>query len=787
MSGRRREGAAGARASRDSLRASRALGAGARERSGGLGLWLRALVVMLAVTGSCGLVALLGARLSARWDVTSTRAHRLAPRTLAVLERLATAGAGVTGPGGTARGGAGSVEIVIATDLSQTPASARDRGLDLLEAFERAGRGLRVTVIDTSAPGGPAKAEATLARLAEAARAGAGAQQRAIEEVLEAAAESPARLRGVSEALASVGAALPAGGDDRAQKLRGYFDDQAAAARVMADDFSASLAAARAALTPTAQTLGLPGVDESLRLVRLALRKLTGELGVLQTGLDRFAQAGSGVAELGVARDRAEGLSASLSPLRDGLARRLASLDGLETPAVLRVARLLRQTRAGVVIGPGPGGESAGAGADPVALALELDALLPRVAGLSAAEVRGAVLADTRARAEEHVTAALSALVEPRRPRVVFVHAAREPLGPGLGGLGFAAEALVLRGIDVGEWSVVQGEDEPADPRAPQRRGPTVYAITPIEVTGPEAAARMGRLARVLDGLLARGRPVLVTLNPSTLPGAGSADPMAEGVGALGVMVDTGRPLMELVAGGAAGGEGPAAVDPDVRLIDPAAEHAVSRAVGGLAMRLPWALPMRVDAERAARAGVRVTPVMTLPASPRRWAEAEWQELRRAMMAGQSPRSVPSPLGPGDDAGDGTGWLIAAAVEAADGARADGEAGAGADERAEGGGSARRVVVVASAGWFFDTFTRAGRDVDGKPQADQPGNVELLASSVLWLAGREADMAQSASAAAGPTIPRLSAGQEAAIRWVLIGAMPLGVLLLGLVWRAWRG
>jgi hypothetical protein len=93
----------------------------------------------------------------------------------------------------------------------------------------------------------------------------------------------------------------------------------------------------------------------------------------------------------------------------------------------------------------------------------------------------------------------------------------------------------------------------------------------------------------------------------------------------------------------------------------------------------------------------------------------------------------------------------------------------------------QRLLVVGSNGWFVDPIVAPRRVVDGMMIAEAPGNLELLEAGVWWLAGREDRILRSATAESVPLVPNLSAGAMSALRWGLIGGLPLGVLLLGAI------
>jgi hypothetical protein len=96
-------------------------------------------------------------------------------------------------------------------------------------------------------------------------------------------------------------------------------------------------------------------------------------------------------------------------------------------------------------------------------------------------------------------------------------------------------------------------------------------------------------------------------------------------------------------------------------------------------------------------------------------------------------------------------------------------------------------MVVGSQGWYADAITDAASVVDGRAVFEFPGNTELFVSSVRWLSNEEGLIRRSAQASSVPVIAGVSEGQLGAIRLLVIAVLPLGVLLLGGIWRIVRG
>ncbi|MGQ0628331.1 MAG: hypothetical protein ACT4PL_09570, partial [Phycisphaerales bacterium] len=351
----------------------------------------------------------------------------------------------------------------------------------------------------------------------------------------------------------------------------------------------------------------------------------------------------------------------------------------------------------------------------------------------------------------------VAALVDPARPVLVLVHGAPLRAGPGFRGVRSLVEHLALKGVDVAEWATaVDAEPPPPTRTTDGTLRPTVYMNLCMDVRTPEDAQRMGKLSAALTRLVREGRNVLVSVNTSTLPGAGAPDPMVEFLPALGVTAESGRPLLEESKPRDTPGR---EVGRDMVMTTAAATHAISGAVDGLRIRLPWAVPLRL---KPGEPGLTIEPVLRIPTSSRIWAEAEWN-VRSGNPALDSPR---------DDAGTAGPWVVAAAVERA----------------ALTGDQSQRVLVIGSAAWAVDsTLNLDAGVVDGRRVADAPGNYELLSAGVAYLAHRDSAIARSSMARAVPTIPNLTAAQRTTLRAVFVGVVPVAILLLGLAWRGWRG
>jgi hypothetical protein len=707
-------------------------------------LALQAGVLTFAVVASCVLLVVLAAAVPVRFDVTATRRHQLSPQSRAVLSKL-------TEP----------VDLIVAADFSAVDRLTRERALDALSTFAAGSKLLKTTLIDTASPTGIADYDRLLAELAKRSEREAGAQRELVLGAVEAAERGSTELSGTAESLErlrdAVGQSAAAG--EQRERYRGYWNEQAAAARVLAADLNGAAGRARRLLEAVAAPLPVPPLDEAARAIGPALSTLATGLTTLNGALEAFAR---NPASAGVPREMAAGLAAGLVKERDSAARRAAEVEGLPTLPIISVARAVQRTRAVLLVAAG---EEGGGGARRV-VALDPETVLPSLG--EGAVAGGGGVVDVRSRTEELLAAGLAALTNRARPVVVFVHGADRRVGPGFAPLRRIVDQLALRGMDVQEWAAAVDAEPPAPlPPAPgEPLRPVVYAALGMDVDSPDSAKRMSALAGALSRLIGTGKNVLVSVNPSLLPGAGASDPMVEPLAAVGIAPDSGRPLLEEVPGGAPGAA--RQVSRDQLLTDPGSTHPIAGAVAPLRTRLAWPIPLALASGAALPAGVKVEPVVTVPARAGLWAESEWYVRPGA--------SVPANDSPRDSAGGPGPWVLAAAAER--------DHGAGPGEGAPG---TQRVVVVGSGPWFLQsTLTREQGVIDGRLAMDAPGNAELFLASVAWLAGQDDAMSRGATAEAVPTIPNLSPAQRGAFRWAFIAGLPLSILLTGAIWRIWR-
>lgn len=704
-------------------------------------------VLLLALTASCVMAAVLAARWSARFDVTATREHELSPRTRAVLDGLSV-----------------PLRLVVAADLAALDPDGWRRTLDVLTKFHGASDRFTVTTINTGSPEGLAQYDALLADLVAEHRPALDRHVAVITRAADHAAGAQTALSETSAALLTIRDDLAAAtlSDQARDTLRRYFEGEAAKCRAFADDLTKAASDTRARLAQPPADFPVPPADSIARSLAQPLNQLASGLGVLGSSLDRFVRT-EGVPP--AAREHAETLLRALSPLRDRLARSGSELDSLPPLPIITVARTIQRSRAVLLVAPPPA-ESDPNPNRPSLSAIDPDAFLPPPT-LRGSTVRAP---DSRARAEELLTAGIASFSTQPRPLAVFVHGGPTRFGSTLGPWARVAARLGLRGIECLEWAAALDDQPPPAAVAARSSRPVVFIVFGMDVRRPEDAARLARVASAFRQLVQTGRNVLLCPAPSNLPASGERDPLVEPLSDLGLACDTGRLLMdERRAMGPTGAQ--RIILSGVELLEPGSAHPIAAALTGLRTTLPLAvMPLTIATDPPQ--GVTVAPVLTLPARPSLWAESEWLTFNQTPPEQRAALpTLPAPDSPRDLRLDSGSWLLAAAAERSSPAFP----------------ARQRAVVVGCLPWSFDVFADAQVAAEGRAGLDAPGNIELLQASVAWLAGREDLIARGAEAQALPTIPALSDSQRSLLRWALIGGLPLAVLLLGAAWRLARG
>lgn len=699
-----------------------------------------AAILLITLTASVVLLNVLAARASIRADVTATGRHQLSPRTLRVLESLPA-----------------DFRVVIAAPMRSLDADALARVRDVLDRLHRASPRLESSFIDTGSATGVTQYNTLLRDLASKDQPAIDAQAQVIRESIAATTALADDLESnLSPSLLQARDAVPAPAGDTAQvstAQREAFEQRAAAARITARDLRRAAEDATAALDAKVADLPLPATDKAAAALTATIAPIVDQLSTLAQELQAFGQAEAAPPAV---RDVARRLAPAIAARRDRAAVLRDRLARLPKPDLLRVADALKASSAVLVINTTGG-----------LTAIDPNTLFPPSRALNEA---GLAQADLQRRAEELLSTALATLVNPARPIVVFVHAEtrafldKSPLFPRL------LERLRLHGIDTVEWPVVLNPDPPTLAALnPDQKRPVVYvsispntsaaAAAPGEPSGAERAAKLGQ---ALDTLAQRHAPLLISINPSLLPGYGQPDPTLSVLTAFGLAADSGRPLLreKLTPAGRA-------VEIDQVVIPPPGDHPVLRAIATLPTYLTWPIPLAHTA--SAPAGVSVTDLAVIPASDALWAESQW------LRAWQTPRDQLQylrDLPVFDAARDlrGGPWPVAAAAE-----------------RLTSDAQRTRLVVVGSNTWFTDPIAANLQPADGRVYNPFPGNHELFEAAVYWLCGQDDLIAQTPTARAFPMVAAIDPGRLTLLRWLIVAGLPLAVLALGALHRLLRG
>ena len=697
----------------------------------------QSLVLGAAVTACCAFAMIITDRFPARFDVTSTREHQLSDRTRQELASLKA-----------------PYEVVVAVNGSSVDPRTARRTQDVLDSMQHASPNLKVTLLDVASAKGVADLDDALRRLVQRYGPEISQYRIALTAAVAAGSEAAAELDQLSDELLG-SLSTVAETDESADALRKFLNESAAFCRMsskeITDGSTQAAVIAKGSIGPTP----VPALDEAVKTIRKPLSSLTAQLPNIGEGL--AALAGSTAATVPVElRARSKQIAAGFPTLRDRLARTIASLDDLPRLPIASVARILERQSAAIIIGP-PGAARGGV------TAVDVSSLFP------AKPAAGVVQppADTRARTEEILISALTALSGTESAVVILVHGESIRIAPEFGPyLTQWADRLRSRGVDVLEWNAALDPDPPSTVALdPGGKRPVIYATLSTSTASRDGAARMVKLAAAVRKLAESGKRMLVSVNVSELPTTGQTDPMVEFLKPLGIDADSARPLLQQFSE-----PGGRVVTPDLVVTDPKANQPVAGAIRGLALRLLWPIPLRTLTDTSAT----VTPIVVIDnAKGTIWAESEWMAFRRVPADQRS--SIANPPAPDSSRDDTKGpWTVAAAAE-----RTITTPGAPA--------STQRVVVVGANGWFFDEIAQGQTVVYGHPTLFSPGNAELFDASIAWLAGQDDAIGASPQAQSLSLIPNLSEGTLAAIRWGLIAGLPLVILLVGAGWRLARG
>jgi len=703
-----------------------------------LSFWLWTIVGLFAAIASIALANVVAARFAPRFDVTASGEHRLSPRAEAVLARLSA-----------------PARLIVAADFQRvSPEAFRDSN-DVLERFTRTGK-LELALIDLGSPAGQKQFQETLADLISRDQSELQSQAAAVRAAANSASEVAAWTQtALSRTLDDLRAALPSGTSGPIQQARAALEQRAAGARIAGRDLAASLAKIEEPLNNKIGDLELPATDRASETLRRDIRTAADQISQVVGEVRRLSRQ----SELGDAfTSRATIAADTIAKQRDRLSVITESLARLPRPGVLRVASALRQSAAAIIVPPSGNRLTA----------IPLDELFPAREIVLSAGAR----ADNRRRVEEFLTASLASTLLEKPPIAVFVHAEERPYVIDAPFLEHLRDGLLMKGIDITEWSVLL-EPEPSGLTRidPSRSRPAVFIILPPDST---TAARSGeqrggiersqRLGAAVDKLAADHQNILLSLNPSIQRTYGDADPFLPVLQRFGLESAAGKPIFTERFD-----QGRREVETDRTVIAGSAGDAAQTAtnpVFGAIRGLPTYLPWPIGLKPAQTSATSATPLLQIPGDESAWGESSW------LLIWQTPRAQRSALAgsPKFDSGkdDRGPWSVAIASEIP----------------ASPTSPAQRMLAVGSSGWFFDSLTQPGVQVDGRVVSPFPGNQELFDSALYWLAFADELIAQSPQASSIPLIGSIDPARLLWLRLIIILGLPLCVLALGVVHRA---
>ncbi len=395
------------------------------------------------------------------------------------------------------------------------------------------------------------------------------------------------------------------------------------------------------------------------------------------------------------------------------------------------IGRQLKDGEAAVVVGPDS------------AAVIPSSQLLPRVS-------RGGALAfDRRFRGEQLISAAIRSLQVPAMPMVVFMHNEPESMLrrlPKQADLLGVATLLDISRFEVREWIV--SDTERPQPSANQTA--VWIVVPPGSRQSLNTSRRELELIAATQNLIDEGQPVMLNMYPSLLPGFNQPDPWAAVASSLNVKADTGSIIVEQYELA----EGSKQIERSQIVQQYWEDHPISRAVHGQQTFLPLPIPLKLNVDPSV--GGNFTALAEVAPATNRWREQDWAVDDKQLDSPTRDQRFFEPV-PIAVAGQRTNPT---------------------------GASSQRFIVVGSVGWLMsyaaDAVTPLG---GGRIVLTNPGNQELLLSSVAWLAGMDELIAPSA---VSQQVARLDGITTPVwLRWFAITAAgaPLGCLLLGLgVW-----
>ncbi|MBX3388957.1 MAG: hypothetical protein KF691_05830 [Phycisphaeraceae bacterium] len=701
-----------------------------------LSFWLWTMIGLCAAIASIAMANIVASRLAPRFDVTASGEHRLSPRAQAVLNRLSA-----------------PARLIVAADFQHvSPEAIRDTN-DVLDRFTRTGK-LELSLIDLGAASGQQQFHDVLADLIARDKSELDVQSSAIRSAANSASELANWAQtSLSKSLDELRAALPTGGSASAQQARSALEQRAAAARIAGRDLSAAITKIEEPLAGKIGELDLPATDRAAEFLRRDLRLASDQISQIVGEVRRLSR----LTELGDEFGRRAAIAAdSIAQQRDRLAVLAESLTRMPRPGVLRVASALRQSAAAIIVPP----------VGNRLTAIPLDELFPAREIVLSAGAR----ADNRRRVEEFLTASLASTLLEKPPIAVFVHAEERPYVTEAPFLERLRDGLLMKGIDIVEWDVLL-EPEPSGLTRldPARARPAVFVVLPPDST---TAARPGeqrggiersqRLGAAFEKLANEHQNILLNLNPSIQRTYGDSDPFSPVLRHFGLESAAGKPLFTERFD-----QGKREIETDRTVIaqdegDAKSSNPVLGAIRGLPTYLPWPIGLNSLPDAPATS----VPLLRIPESENTWGESSWLLIWQTPRAQRAALAGPPKFDPGKD--DRGPWTVAIASEIP----------------ATSASPAQRLLAVGSTGWFFDSLTQPGVQVDGRVVSPFPGNQELFDSALYWLSFADELIAQSPQANSIPLIGSINPVRLLWLRLIIVLGLPLCVLALGVVHRA---
>jgi len=693
------------------------------------------LVILVAVIASATILNVLASRLNRRFDVTATGEHQLAPRSLALLGALNE-----------------PHEVIIAADVSSLPARARQDARDVLDRFVASGQGrFTFRVIDFATQAGRTEYADLLRSLSTQDAAGIAAGREAVESgARKAAAIANDLAREIAPGLSQLAGSFTASSAE-ATRLLGRLEASAGECSLIARDLAAAVSGTTALLEQTIEGVSLPASEEAATRLLAPLSQAARMLVMTEATLRDLARVQPAAAATAnraadALRERRETCDAASDQLQ-----RLPRTDArLVADAIARSATVL-------VRGPRREGSTM-----PSVRALPFEQIFPNQATL---ESTGLASADLRRRAEDLIAAALGVLRDPNPPIVVLAHAEPALSDKRVQLFQALTDRLVRGGIDVVEWNLLASSEPPALTRLdPSDSRPKVFLFRGPDTTQaagasgePSGLDRHRQVAAAAALIVSQGHGVLLSIGPSIVPVSTQPDAMDAALSPFGLAVRSDRVLLSEVRQGSQ-----RQVLTDTFPTVTESTNPIAPSIRGLPVLMPWPVAFTTSAQAAV--------ILEVPSRPETWGESSWMGYRLVPRAQRAFVQDAPKFDEGRDDRHGP-WPVAVAAE-----------------RTLDSGATQRLVAVGSNDWLIDPVTTMSQgNVDGRATLTAPGNLELVESSVRWLARQDGLIGATASARGVPLVVPIADGTLTLLWWTLVAGMPLGILLLGVLVRWLRG